>query len=54
MSDFEPLVVHDAALHEKFLEDAGGSNAELGRLVAVHPVAHGDDGIEIVVFGLVW
>jgi len=44
----ESLVVHHEALDYKLSQRLRGPNAELRRLVAVYPVAHGDDGVKIV------
>src|ERR1035438_4549281 len=46
----EPLVVQHETLDDELPQRFRGPDTELGGLVAVHPVAHGDDGIQVVVF----
>lgn len=48
----QALVVHHEALDEELLERPRCPDPELGRLVAVDPVADGDDGVEVVETGL--
>ena len=47
----QPLVVHHETLDDEFPERLRGPDAELRGLKTVHPVAHGDDGVEIVITG---
>ena len=49
----EPLVIQHEALDDELPQRLRRPDAELRGLVAVHPVADGDDGIEVVVLGAV-
>ena len=46
---FQHLIVEDEALLDVFLQRFGGPLAEPGGLLGVHPIAHGDDGVQVVV-----
>lgn len=50
---FQPLIIHGKALDDVFFEHLGGPDPEMGRLFGIDSIAYGDDGIEVVVFGLV-
>lgn len=50
-SVFHALFVQDIALDGKLPQHLGGPLAELGGPYRVDPVAHGDDGVQVVVFG---
>jgi len=50
---FEPFIVEHKPLDDELPQRLRGPNAEARGLIAVHPVAHGDDGVEVVVAGLV-
>lgn len=50
----QPLVVEYEALDDEFPQRPGSPYAELSRLSAVHPVAYGNDGIEVVEAGQVF
>ncbi len=49
----QPLIVEDETFHDVFPQPLWGSDAEAGGRRAFHPVADGDDGIEIVESGRV-
>jgi hypothetical protein len=50
----EPGVVQHEAFDDEFPQRFCGPDAKLRGLIAVHPVAHGDDGVQVVVFGPVF
>lgn len=45
----EPLVVEHEALHDVFPQPLCGPNAELRASLRLHPVADGENGIQVVV-----
>ena len=47
------VVIHHEAFGHKFLQGLRRPDPKLRRLVAIHSVADGDDGIEAVEFSLV-
>lgn len=48
----QALVVHDEALDQILLQPGGGPLAELRASRGAHPVAHGENGFQVVVFDL--
>jgi hypothetical protein len=50
---FQPLLVEHVAFDGELAQDGGGPLAELGGADGIDPVADGDDGIEVVVLGIV-
>lgn len=48
----EPLVVQHEPLDYKLFKRFCGPDTELGRLVGIYTVSHGDDGVEILEFHL--
>jgi hypothetical protein len=45
----EPLVVHRETFHDVFAQPLRGPDAELSAALGLHPVANGNDDIEVVV-----
>lgn len=45
----EPLVIQHETLDDELPEHFRSPDTELSSLIAVHPVAHGDDGVQVLV-----
>lgn len=45
---FQSFVVKGKSFDNEFPQYSGGPDPELGGLIAVNPVADGDDGVEVV------
>ena len=50
---FQPLVIHSKAFHGKFFNDAVCPLSELHRTGRIHLIAHGNDGAQIIMIGVV-
>src|SRR5690606_7977728 len=50
---FQQSLVNGEALKGVFPEDLGGPDPELGALLGIDPISHGNDGIEVEVFHLI-
>ena len=48
----EPFIIQHKPLNDKFIQGLGRPNAKLRSLIAVHPIAHGNNGVKIVIFQL--
>ena len=44
----KPFIVKDKSLDEILAQNLGSPDAELSCLPAIHPIAYGDDGVQIV------
>lgn len=44
------FIIHGKAFDHVFLKNAGGPDAELGGPPGIHPISHGDDGVEVIEF----
>ena len=49
----QPCVIHHIALDDELFQHPVRPNAEHGRLFGVHTIPHSDNGIQIVVVGLI-
>lgn len=49
----QPCVIHHIAFDDELFQHPVRPNAEHGRLFGVHTIPHGDNGVQIIIVGLI-